>query len=344
MGRPAKREFSAWLLDAAKLRIFLFAAGLVVLPVLAAEPQVSASRNHYAFVAEAPANGPRPATANSYPPDTALSPGEYTGAGIIWPSPNELLHPNRRLPTNKYPVPKAFAGDPQTLAGRSNISYTRYVGRDRTIYGPKIAVDPLGNVYVAGAVGTAPPNSRDPLQIPSSDLFVTRLDTSGNEVFTISFGGSDTETLGAVATDAQGSLYLVGNTRSADFPLFNPIQNQMRGERAYGDAFVARGAPNGGLTYSTYLGGDLGETANAVAIDDAQENIYVAGLTSSTDFPVTEGALKSQADPRTSFATPTDGFVTKISADGQRLVYSTRLGGAAVPLHRRKPLRQRHGR
>ena len=322
----AKHGFPRWLRDSVVCSTILLVASLVGRPVLGAEPRVLANRNDDTVVAEAPSNRTRHTTINSCLPDTVLGSNKHTGPGNRATLLSQLFYRHQRSRTSNFPAPKEVVGDPQTRAYQSRAGYTRYIGRDGTIYGPKIAVDPLGNVYVAGAVGTAPPDSQDPLQIPSSDLFVTRLDPAGNEVFTISFGGSDTETLGAIATDAQGNLYLVGNTRSSDFPLFNPLQNQMGGERTHGDAFVARVAPNGGLTYSTYLGGDLGETANAVAVD-VQGNIYLAGLTSSTDFPVTEGALKSQADPRTSFATPTDGFVTKISADGQRLMFSTRLGG-----------------
>jgi uncharacterized protein (TIGR03437 family) len=241
--------------------------------------------------------------------------------------PSRLLEQNHpRVRTAKGPSRNGISAGHKQPQNQGNGGYTQYAGRGRTIYGPKIAVDPAGNVYIAGAVATAPPEGSEPLQIPSTDLFVTKLDPSGSEVFTIYFGGSDAETLGGMAIDAQGNLYLAGNTRSSDFPLFNPIQNQMRGERIDGDAFAMRLSPNGGLTYSTYLGGDRADTANAVAAD-AEGNIYIAGRTSSSDFPVTEGALKSEADPRTSFATPTDGFVSKLSADGQRLVFSTRLGG-----------------
>src|SRR5208337_3994521 len=46
------------------------------------------------------------------------------------------------------------------------------------------------------------------------------------------------------------------------------------------------------LVYSTYLGGSLEDEANAIAVDNSGD-AYVAGLTVSSDFPVTAGAFQS---------------------------------------------------
>jgi YD repeat-containing protein len=74
------------------------------------------------------------------------------------------------------------------------------------------------------------------------------------------------------------------------------------------------------FSYSTYLGGSLNDEGLAVAVDGSG-NAYVTGRTASTDFP-TANALYS-----TFRGGPTDAFVTKLSADGSTLLYSTYLGG-----------------
>jgi len=74
------------------------------------------------------------------------------------------------------------------------------------------------------------------------------------------------------------------------------------------------------LAYSTFLGGSGYDTGNAITVDTAG-NAYVAGQTSSTDFPVTPGAFQTIS---------TGAFVTKLNPTGTALVYSTYLGGSGT--------------
>jgi hypothetical protein len=78
------------------------------------------------------------------------------------------------------------------------------------------------------------------------------------------------------------------------------------------------------LSYSTYLGGSKTDSANAIAV--APDNTaFIAGGTSSLDFPT---AHPLQPDDGGNLDFPDDAFVTKISADGSTLLYSTFLGGS----------------
>ncbi|MBI4637936.1 MAG: SBBP repeat-containing protein [Candidatus Rokubacteria bacterium] len=79
------------------------------------------------------------------------------------------------------------------------------------------------------------------------------------------------------------------------------------------------------LSYSTYLGGSAGDEGFGIAVD-ASGNAYVAGQTSSTNFP-TASALQPVLG---GFS---DAFVTKLDPSGATLVYSTYLGGSAVELN-----------
>lgn len=74
------------------------------------------------------------------------------------------------------------------------------------------------------------------------------------------------------------------------------------------------------LSYSTYLGGNVGDGGNAIAVD-TEGHAYVTGVTLSSNFPVTFGALQTFA------AGSQDAFVAKLNATGSGLVYSTYLGG-----------------
>ncbi len=73
------------------------------------------------------------------------------------------------------------------------------------------------------------------------------------------------------------------------------------------------------LIYSTYLGGSADDAIYKIAVDKSR-NIYIAGLTTSTDFP-TPNPLQPVK------STGYDGFVVKLSPNGSQLIYATYLGG-----------------
>ncbi|MDE5089054.1 MAG: SBBP repeat-containing protein, partial [Trichodesmium sp. St16_bin2-tuft] len=132
-----------------------------------------------------------------------------------------------------------------------------------------------------------------------------------------------------------GDIYVTGNTNSVDFPTVNALQNTYGGGDLSGDAFIVKLSNDGSnILYSTYLGGQDNDFSSAIAVDN-NRNIYITGYTGATlrfpmqpipgfgDFPTTENALQqtlvSEFDQ--------DAFVSKISTDGNQLIYSTLLGG-----------------
>jgi uncharacterized repeat protein (TIGR01451 family) len=121
-----------------------------------------------------------------------------------------------------------------------------------------------------------------------------------------------------VAVDGAGNMYVAGATTSADFPAAGTAFQSTSTSQ---DAFIARFDSTGALKYSTYLGGTGAETTAGIAADSSQ-NIYVAGNTTSTDFPTTS----SNAFQATSTG-GTHVFVTELAAAGNALVYSTYLAG-----------------
>jgi beta-propeller repeat-containing protein len=134
-------------------------------------------------------------------------------------------------------------------------------------------------------------------------------------------GGTGSDKVLAVASDASGNTYVAGLTQSVDFPTVNATQPANAGAT---DAFVAKiNAAGTALIWSTYLGGSGIDAALGIA-RDAAGNVYVTGYTGSPDFPVTPDA------PQPAFAGGTyDAFVAKLDANGV-LVRSTFLGGSGV--------------
>ncbi|HEV2654790.1 MAG TPA: SBBP repeat-containing protein, partial [Ktedonobacteraceae bacterium] len=113
-----------------------------------------------------------------------------------------------------------------------------------------------------------------------------------------------------------------GFTSSTDFPTtVGTFQRTYGGGKT--DNFVTKLNLSGtGLVYSTYLGGNGDEQPRDLAVDQ-EGNVYVPGLTSSTNFPTTHGAFQT-----TYAGGASDGYLTKLNASGSRLVYSTYLGGS----------------
>ena len=129
-------------------------------------------------------------------------------------------------------------------------------------------------------------------------------------------GGTNGEAAEAVTTDANGNIYVVGQTWSIDFPTVNAAQPAYGGPT---DAFIAKlNAAGDTLVYATYFGGRWSEWATDVAVDTSG-NAYLYGTTFSPDFPVA-AAIQS------TLRGPSDAFAAKFDSTGA-LVYSTLLGG-----------------
>jgi hypothetical protein len=143
-------------------------------------------------------------------------------------------------------------------------------------------------------------------------------------------GGSGNDVGQAIAVDGAGNAYVTGETLSTNFPgaPTSPIQPN---KQASYDAFVTKlNALGSAVVYSTYLGGSGGDFAYAIAVDSLG-NAYVTG---ETDSPTIAGAGNVRF-PIVGGVQPLyrgggDAFVTKISAAGNALVYSTYLGGSGT--------------
>jgi hypothetical protein len=147
-----------------------------------------------------------------------------------------------------------------------------------------------------------------------------------------------------IALDGSGNAYVTGWTSSANFPTTAGAFQTTNGGGG-GDVFVAKFNPSlsgpASLVYSTYLGGSGQDgyasdspyylvtynTGPGIAVDSSGD-AYVAGQTTSSNFPTTAGAFQTKYNgPKTTNGTSGDGFVTKLNATGTALVYSTYLGG-----------------
>ena len=147
------------------------------------------------------------------------------------------------------------------------------------------------------------------------------------------FGGAGNEAARALGLDSSGNIYIAGYTTTINLPVpRNAAQSAYGGQTTNlmtGDAFVAKFSPSGTLLYLTYLGGSGDDVASAIAVD-AAGNAYVTGYTNSGNFPVSNGAAQgnNRGGGGNTIVTFGDAFVTKIGPNGDKILYSTYLGGS----------------
>ncbi len=125
-----------------------------------------------------------------------------------------------------------------------------------------------------------------------------------------------------IYSDSEGYTYISGNTRDKNFSVTEgAFQTEIKGEA---DAFVAKFTPEGEIVFATLIGGVKREHHTALTVDELG-NIYLAGGTHSSDFPVTREAYDTSFNGEGEWAG--DVFLTKINPTGSDIIFSTFIGG-----------------
>ncbi|MCA1815365.1 MAG: SBBP repeat-containing protein, partial [Acidobacteria bacterium] len=182
-------------------------------------------------------------------------------------------------------------------AGGSALVYSTYLGGGHDDAATGLALDPAGNAYITGLTNSQTgefPTSANAAQKTygggTDDAFVMKLNASGSALlYSTYLGGSGEDDGNGIALDSAGNTYVTGVTRSTDFPVVNAFQPHFGG--GVFDAFVTKLSADGSaFRYSTYLGGSNPDFGAGIAVNSSNANftdVYVAGSTSSSNFPRT---------------------------------------------------------
>jgi len=229
----------------------------------------------------------------------------------------------------------------------AQLHYATFIGGSHIENGYDIALDATNSAYIVGwtqstdfpvthgafdtTFGGGECNIGGVYPLPCPDAFVVKLNASGTALLYATYlGGNRYDRPYAISLDNAGNTYIMGSTRSENFPTtpgaFDTSYNGHAEYNGYwyGDVFVTKlNATGSALFYSTYLGGSSydGRWGDIALLPNG--DVIVVGMTGSTDFPVTAGALD------TTHNGGADVYVTRLNAHGSALVYSTFIGGSA---------------
>ena len=205
--------------------------------------------------------------------------------------------------------------------------YSTYLGGSLEDQGYGIALDAMGNSYISGYTESVDFPIQGPFQEDQGyrDAFVTKISADGSTlIYSTYLGGEANEQGQDIVVDGSNYAYITGYTNSDHFPTNGAFQPN-NAHQGSSDVFVTKlNATGDGLVYSTYLGGSGGDNGYAIAVD-ATGCAYITGSTFASNFP-TCNAFQAQRNG------PVDAFITKLSATGDDLIYSTYLGGSTIEI------------
>lgn len=211
------------------------------------------------------------------------------------------------------------------LSPAGAVLYVTYFGGNPANGGSSpgaITVDSMGNVFLTG-VTTSPDlplkNQVQNLLEGTEDAFILGLDSTGSHLLYSTFFGSNVSGT-SIAVDSGQNVYITGHATNSGATIPATSGAFQSSPPSPQPAFAAKIALTGALVYATYLGGSAFDDGLGIAAD-ANGSAYVTGNAHSMNFPTTPGAFQTAA------AAIPSGFLTKLSADGSALVYSTYFGG-----------------
>lgn len=239
------------------------------------------------------------------------------------------------FPTKNALLPSYQGGDydafiTELSADGTTLLYSTYLGGAANDSGNGIAVDSAGSIYVTGGTKSdadfpITPGAFQRFPVGQVEAYVTKIDPTqqggASLVYSTFLGGGGIDRGTAIAVDSAGNAYITGLTESTDFPVtLGSFQSTYNGAR---DAFVTVLTPDGtAQIYSTFLGGTGSDLGSSIAVD-AAGNAYIAGETTSSNFPTMNAFQAANGGS-------TDAFIAQLDPTGAILKYATYLGGTGI--------------
>lgn len=196
----------------------------------------------------------------------------------------------------------------------TGLIYSTFIGGSGDDSAFAIEISSAGEAYILVSASEGYPVTSGAYKTTCCGAAVTKLNALGNQIVYSTFLHGYA---GALAVDNSGNAYIAGGIGTSPFPTTpGGLQPLCHAD----DVFITKLNPAGTTAiFSTCLGGAQSETVSVIRVDSTG-SIYVAGTTSSPDFPLTPGAFQS------TFASIAAAYVVKVNPGGSALVYSTFFG------------------
>ena len=217
-----------------------------------------------------------------------------TGQTLSPDFPTENAFQARCLPgTSNQCLGEAFVT--KLSSDGSSLVYSTYLGGSGGDSANAIAVDNLGQVYVAGQTLSIDFPLASSLQAAAggkSEAFVTKfLPNGAGLVYSTFLGGSGDDVATSIAVDSHGNAFVSGYTDSVNFPTQSPLQSACQKDSTGAcsqDAFLAvMNSSGSALKFSTYLGGTGADEGKGIVLD-TKGSAYLGGASTSADFPTAQ--------------------------------------------------------
>lgn len=211
------------------------------------------------------------------------------------------------------------------LDPQGNEIWTYYYAHSGHSYATGIAVDSTGHPWVTGWTDDPSFPLVDPIDslFDAREIFVMKFDPAdGSILYSTFIGGDYTDTGEAIVINDQDEIIIGGTSGSTDFPTTPDAWQPEPSFPLYffQDGVIVKLSPSGDqILYATYFGGQEDDWIDSIDLD-GQGNIIVGGRTDAANFPLVDAIM----------ASPDDLFISKLSADGQSLLFSTYFGGSDI--------------
>jgi|GEM_PF-1728939 len=238
------------------------------------------------------------------------------------------------FPTTPGAYDSSYSGGDDGFAAKldasgSSLLWSTYLGGTGDEVARGVALDASNNVIVVGSTVSSDfpstPGAYDETHNNAYDCFITKLNSTGSALLWSTFLGGiyNNEFCNAVALGASDSVVVAGSTTSSDFPTTAGAYDETYNGGSY-DIFLSKLDPTGSvLAWSTFIGGSDTDGVRDLKLDGSG-NAIVVGYTKSSDGPTTAGAFDE------TFNGFEDGYLAKLSASGDALLWGTFLGGTEL--------------